>query len=99
MPDFSQALALDPLLSPARIGRGFIYINRNQWKLALEDFDQAIATSPKNALAYYGRALCFINNNDKPKAINDLQSVIQYAPPEYKTLIQLAQQKLAELRE
>jgi tetratricopeptide (TPR) repeat protein len=95
--DFNQALVLDPHLSAAHIGRGFIYTKRNRWDLALEDFNQAIATSPKNGLAYYGRALCFIKSDDKQKAMNDFRAFIQYATPEYKQLVQIANQMLSEL--
>lgn len=95
--DFNQALVLDPHHPSAHIGRGFIYTKRNRWDLALTDFNQAIATSPKNALAYYGRALCFIKSDDKQKAINDFRAFLQYASPEYKQLIQIARQMLAEL--
>ncbi len=93
--DFSQALALNPRLAAAYVGRGFVQIKKGQWQPALNDFNQAVALAPESALSYYGRALCYLAVNERQQASRDLQSFLQYAPPDYRQLIETARQLTA----
>lgn len=49
---FSRALALDPTLAPAYVGRGSLYLTLGKPQEALADAQAAVAADPENAAAY-----------------------------------------------
>jgi tetratricopeptide (TPR) repeat protein len=57
MPDFDQAIRLDPNYPDAFNNRGVAYLGKGLTERAIEDFDQAIKLDPNYAIAIYNRGL------------------------------------------
>ncbi len=57
IPDFDQAIRLDPEYPDAFNNRGVAYAGEGQYQRAIEDYDQAIRLDPNYAIAIYNRGL------------------------------------------
>lgn len=57
IPDFDQAIRLDPEYPDAFNNRGVAYSGKGQYERAIVDFDQAIRLDPNYAIAIYNRGL------------------------------------------
>jgi tetratricopeptide (TPR) repeat protein len=71
----TQAVKLDPFLSPAFNARGYAYFRMKQYKEALADFDQAIKLNPVYTNAYVNRASVRRATGDKAGADADQAKV------------------------
>jgi tetratricopeptide (TPR) repeat protein len=57
IPDFDQAIRLDPAYPEAFNGRGVAWSGKGGYDRAIADFDQAIRLDPNYAIAIYNRGL------------------------------------------
>ncbi len=82
--DFKQALALRADWAPAYGNMGAAYLNKREWRSAVESFGTAIALPNKagdtfNPLFYYGRAMAFEELGEMQKAQADYKVSCQLA--------------------
>lgn len=77
---FSQALALNPQLVGAYIGRGAAYWMVGEIDLAFADFNQALVLDPDYAMGYFGRGITYRFKGDWSRAIQDLTNAIDLNP-------------------
>ena len=51
-----EALRLNPKLSDAYVGRGWVYLRKNEMDKAIADLNECIRLDPNSQSAYYNRA-------------------------------------------
>ena len=73
---FNQALALNPQLGEAYMGRGVAYSQIGKFDLAIADFDQVIALDPDYAVGYFSRGVIYWIKKEWHHAIQDFTSAI-----------------------
>jgi tetratricopeptide (TPR) repeat protein len=80
IPDFDEAIRLDPKFAQAYNNRGIAYNNKGSYDHAIADFDEAIRLNPKFTLAYYNRGLSYGRKGELNRAIADLDEAIRLNP-------------------
>jgi tetratricopeptide (TPR) repeat protein len=80
IPDYDQAIQLDPEDAIAYNSRGLAYYDLQDYQHAIADYDQAIQLNPEDATAFYNRALAYYNLQDYQRAIADYDQAIQINP-------------------
>ncbi len=75
--DLDHALQIDPKFVRARILRGTMLLEKEEWGKALEDFDAALAVDPKATDALWGRARIRATATDK--TFRDGQEAVELA--------------------
>lgn len=61
-------------------GRGFTYLAKNQYDLAIADFTKAIELDPNGLIAYYNRGVAYLDMGSYDLAIADFTEVIELDP-------------------
>lgn len=77
IPDFDQALRLDPRNADAYQLRGSSYFVNGSPRRAIEDLSKAIQLNPQYARAYYNRGMAYKDDAQPDRAIPDLSKAIQ----------------------
>jgi Tfp pilus assembly protein PilF/uncharacterized membrane protein len=77
---YSQAIETDPNYAAAYHNRGNVYLDRKDYRNALQDFNKAISIKPDYASAYNNRSRLYFNKKDYEKALADLDKVIKLVP-------------------
>jgi lipoprotein NlpI len=80
LPDFSEAIRLNPLNSLAYISRGKAYQEQGELDRAVADYNEAIRLRPNSATAHYNRGNAFSMQGDFARAILDYSQVIRIHP-------------------
>ena len=80
IPDFTEAIRLEPKAADAYYNRGVAYRKKGEPDKAIPDFTDAIRLEPKNANAYYNRGNAYHATRDYVKAIADYTEVIRLEP-------------------
>ena len=70
---FSRAIAMDPSLAAAYVGRATAYVYENNTQAALQDYNQALQMQPDQPEALYNRGVLLAQTGDSQGAIRDLQ--------------------------
>ncbi len=70
---FSRAIAMDPNLALAYVGRATAYVYEGNQQAALQDFNHALQLDPNMAEALYNRGVLLAQTGDTQGAIRDLQ--------------------------
>lgn len=78
--DFSRAIAIDPHFAPARAGRAYAYLLKDDYTNALPDLDEAIRINPDAPGYYINRGLARYNLNNLRGTLDDFDSVIRLDP-------------------
>mgnify|MGYP001196764430 CR=1 FL=1 len=78
--DFSRAIAIDPHFAPARAGRAYAYLLKDDYANALPDLDEAIRLNPDMPGYYINRGLARYNLNNLRGTLDDFDSVIRLDP-------------------
>jgi tetratricopeptide (TPR) repeat protein len=52
-------------------GRGFIYVEKEEYDKAVSDFTKAIEINPNDGIAYRGRAMAYFGKKEYNKALED----------------------------
>jgi len=73
----NSGIAKAPHLVEAYLVRGELYMELNDFKMALSDFEKAIMISPDEPEAYFLRGLLYVNKGDIDKAVNDFDKTIE----------------------
>ena len=68
---YSQALELDPQLSPAYNNRGNTHYHMSDFVIAIQDYDRALEIDPRYADAYNNRGNAYKASGDLAHAIQD----------------------------
>jgi tetratricopeptide (TPR) repeat protein len=100
--DCNMLVLLDPKRVIAYRLRGLVHakaaqIDSSELEKAIANFSKAIELMPTDQETYYNRALAYENQGDTAKAISDYNMVISLAQDP--TVVQLAEEKLAEMRQ
>jgi lipoprotein NlpI len=84
MPDYDQAIRLNPNFSNAYNNRGVVYNEKGNYDRAIQDYDQAIRLNPNYALAFHNRGVAYNHKSEFDRAIPDFDQSIRlnsnYAP-------------------
>jgi tetratricopeptide (TPR) repeat protein len=73
-------------LAKAFTYRGFSYLKKNRYELAIEDFNQAIRLNPDNAWALANRGNAYFNLRQPERALEDYDQALKLNPVGYATL-------------
>ena len=90
IPEFTEALKLDPSLHAARLQRGWAYIQARQHALSYQDFTDVLATDPKNSSALFGLATLYYGSLEHQRAVRLLQQALVIDPHYHHARLQLA---------
>jgi len=85
----------------AYIGRGDVWVQKDEPDRAISDFDRAIQLDPKLAIAYGDRGIAHLYKGREVAAQSDFDSCLALDPAlknELQTLIQIARAYLASRR-
>jgi tetratricopeptide (TPR) repeat protein len=80
--DFSRAIAVDRYFAPARAGRAWANMIKENYANALPDLDDAIRLDPENPSYYVNRGLARYNLNDLRGTLDDFDRCISLDPNE-----------------
>lgn len=80
IPDFDEAVRLDPNNYQAFNNRGNAYTNKGQYDRAIPDYDQALRINPNYALSYSNRGNAYRLKGQYDRAIQDYNKAIQINP-------------------
>jgi len=64
----------------AYYGRGFAYLGKDQFDMAMKDINKAISLKPDLADAYNARGLTYVMKGQSDMAIDDINKVISLKP-------------------
>ncbi len=78
--DFSRAIATDRHFAPARAGRAYANLLREDYQNAVPDLDEAIRLEPEVPGYYINRALARYNLNNLRGTLEDFDRVIELDP-------------------
>lgn len=76
LPDFDEAIRLDPSHINARRLRAFIYVRTNKNEAAIDDLNVVISLEPSDMAALSTRALAYRQIGDMAHAIEDFTTLI-----------------------
>lgn len=80
IPDFDEAIRLNPNSAQAFYGRGNAYLATRQYVRAIQDFDRAISLAPKDSRAYSNRCAAHAMLGKLERAIADCDRALQLNP-------------------
>jgi tetratricopeptide (TPR) repeat protein len=80
VPDFDEAIKLDPTYALAYVSRGYALNLQSQYDRAIDDFDQAIQLQPGFANSFMNRGVSFAAKHDYDRAISDYSEAIKLDP-------------------
>ena len=78
--DFSRAIAINPRITGAWVGRGRCHHSLGDPRAAIADFSRAIALDDRSAIAYNNRGISRQVQDDLPGAIDDFTRAIEIDP-------------------
>lgn len=81
---YNFMLKLKPWSSVSYHNRGYAYLRRKEYHLALQDFDRFLTRKPKRAIGYYHRGLAYFGLNEYRSAIQDFDRAITLTPADPK---------------
>lgn len=82
IPDFQEAIRLNPAMSLAYAGLGSAYANIDKMDEAFENFRIAIERDPKAPYTYMIRGGFYLAKGDLSHAVADIEELIKIAPDE-----------------
>lgn len=77
---FTEKITDNPKDTMAYCGRGLVYLEKSDYRIAQRDFTRAIRLNNNCFAAYYHRAECFQMLNQTIKALRDLDRAIYLCP-------------------
>lgn len=80
IPDFTEAIAINPRYPVSYANRGMVYGNMGQVENAIADFTKAIALDPAYKMALHNRGVAYGNLGEYGKAVSDLSRAIRIDP-------------------
>jgi tetratricopeptide (TPR) repeat protein len=82
---FARAIALNPHLIEAYVGRGMAHLASQRYQLALTQFENALALNPQSVGGLFGRANAYIMKGNYERRIHSYAGVIdeRYGIAEY----------------
>jgi len=80
IPDYTEAIRLNPNLASAFYGRGAAYNRKGDFDHAIREDDEAIRLNPNFAYAYDARGRAYRNKGDYDHAIQDYDEAIRLNP-------------------
>jgi tetratricopeptide (TPR) repeat protein len=69
VPEFKEAVRLDPIDAKAHHSLGVAYARKNMWDLALIEFKEAVRLEPELPQAHYGLGVAYARNGDHGGAL------------------------------
>jgi tetratricopeptide (TPR) repeat protein len=80
IPDFTQALALEPGRPIPLIQRGWAYLASDAPRLALSDFDEAVRIAPNEPDGYSGRGFARVLHGQHQAGVLDADESLNHGP-------------------
>ena len=80
LPDFDEAMRIDPGSPGPLIGRGEAYLKKKQFDQAIADFDRAIKLDPKDAIPWVNRGYADRGKGQIDRALQDYNRAIEIDP-------------------
>jgi tetratricopeptide (TPR) repeat protein len=80
IPDYDEAIRLNPNLASAFYGRGEAYDHTGEFDRAIQDYNEALRLNPNFAYAYDARGRAHRNKGDFDQAIRDYGEAIRLDP-------------------
>ena len=77
---FNEALKMDPKMSDAFKGRGFVYYKLGKYKHAIKEYEKCLSLAPDDAEAYYERGNAYLAAGSKKRALEDYDKSITLNP-------------------
>ena len=74
---FDNAIQLDTKFTQAYFGRSAVYMENEQWELALQDISKVIELTPTDAEAFNQRGLIYFRMGHHERAIKDLNRALE----------------------
>lgn len=74
---FDNAIQLDTKFAQAYFGRSAVYMENEQWELALQDISRVIELAPTDAEAFNQRGLIYFRMGHHERAIKDLNRALE----------------------
>ncbi|HEY4919995.1 MAG TPA: hypothetical protein VII40_07815 [Xanthobacteraceae bacterium] len=100
--DYERAIALDPDLAAAYVGRGAVFtfkVAGNDPDRAIVDFGTALRIDPNNTRAYLGRARAYQRKCGAcPEAVRDASEAVRLAAGDKDTLVDAHAAAFASVR-
>ena len=90
---YSEVISRQPdafTLAKAHICRGWAYIQKREYDLAISDFTSGIEEDPNDVLSYYCRGTIYSIKGEYDRAIEDYTSAIQQDPERSEAYVQRA---------
>jgi len=75
---YTCTIQIQPNYYEAYVQRGKIYLNQQNYELAIKDYDKAISLKPENPFNYYNRGKAYYDKNDKKQALTDFEIALDY---------------------
>jgi tetratricopeptide (TPR) repeat protein len=85
--DYSKAQEIIPKDAIAYNDRGFAFLKKGQYDLAISDFSTALELNPKYIVAYLNRALALELKGNYEQAISDLNRAVDVDPTSVEKII------------
>jgi tetratricopeptide (TPR) repeat protein len=80
IPDYDEAIRLDPKYVQAYNGRGWAYARKGDNDRAIRDHDEAIRLNPNDAVSFHYRGMVHDDKGDLDRAIRDYDETIRLNP-------------------
>ena len=98
VPDFDEALRLNPKLSEAYLYRGRARSKNSEDRmLAIRDFNNALELSPQEDSIYYYRGLVYHEAEDSLKSQSDFRQYLQKTQESTDSTVQKNRKKIFEI--
>ena len=80
IPDYNEAIRLNPGYSHPYLGRGNAYRELGEFDRAIADYNEAIRLDPRDPYIYHGRANVWVDKGEFDRAIADESEAINIDP-------------------
>lgn len=95
--DYNQAINCDPNYAIAYNNRGYIYLLRSQYDLAIEDFNKAIELNPEYTKPYLNKGTAYEKQQQYQEAIDTYKMLLTNVLPKDTQSIQNAKTRIRAL--
>ena len=96
--DFNKVIKICPKSFHAYFYLGNVYYSQGDWKSAIKYYEEASEVKPEMSEPYFRTAICYEKQGIKKKAIENYQEFIKAPTPKQYSQINIAKNRIDELR-